>query len=60
MNIGWQEILLILLLVLVLFGAKKLPGLARSLGKSMREFKKGVKDIKDDINIDGDEKEKHE
>jgi len=38
---GWQEILLILLIVLVLFGAKKLPGLARSLGKSLGEFKKG-------------------
>jgi len=38
---GWQEILLILLIVLVLFGAKKLPELARSLGKSLGEFKKG-------------------
>ena len=41
MNIGWPEILLILLVVLLLFGAKRLPDLARSLGKSLREFKKG-------------------
>jgi len=41
MNIGWPEILLVLLVVLLLFGAKRLPDLARSLGKSLREFKKG-------------------
>ncbi|MBU0715373.1 MAG: twin-arginine translocase TatA/TatE family subunit [Verrucomicrobia bacterium] len=41
MNVGWPEILLILLVVLLLFGAKRLPDLARSLGKSLREFKKG-------------------
>jgi len=41
MNIGWPEILLILLVVLLLFGAKRLPDLARSLGKSLREFKMG-------------------
>ncbi|MDD5484368.1 MAG: twin-arginine translocase TatA/TatE family subunit [Kiritimatiellae bacterium] len=41
MNIGWTEILVILLIILLLFGAKRLPDLARSLGKSLREFKKG-------------------
>jgi len=44
MNIGWPEILLVLLVVLLLFGAKRLPDLARSLGKSLREFKKGRED----------------
>ena len=38
---GWQEILLVLVVILLLFGAKKLPELARSLGKSLGEFKKG-------------------
>ena len=41
MNIGWPGILLVLLVVLLLFGTKRLPDLARSLGKSLREFKKG-------------------
>ena len=38
------ELLIILALVLLLFGAKKLPGLARSLGSSATEFKKGLSD----------------
>ena len=41
MRIGWQEILLFLVILLLLFGAKKLPELARALGKSLSEFKKG-------------------
>lgn len=45
MNIGWPEILVILLIILLLFGAKRLPDLARSLGKSLREFKKGRDEI---------------
>ena len=38
---GWLEILLVLLLLVILFGARRLPELARSLGKSLSEFKKG-------------------
>ena len=41
-GLGMQELLVILVIVLVLFGANKLPGLARSLGSSMKEFKKGM------------------
>lgn len=41
-GLGYQELLLILLLVLVLFGGRKLPDLARSLGSAVKEFKKGV------------------
>ena len=41
-NIGPGELILILVIVLVLFGGSKLPDLAKSLGKSMQEFKKGV------------------
>ena len=56
MNIGWPEILVILLIILLLFGAKRLPDLARSLGKSLREFKKG----KDEIEADSPEKKNDE
>ena len=41
MSIGWPEVLLIMLIVLLLFGASRLPALARSLGKAASEFKKG-------------------
>ncbi len=40
---GPGEILLVLLVLLLLFGGKKLPGLARSLGSSVTEFKKGIR-----------------
>jgi sec-independent protein translocase protein TatA len=57
MNIGWQEILLILLIALLLFGARKIPDLARSLGKGIREFKKGLREIE---TSDEEEKDKTE
>jgi sec-independent protein translocase protein TatA len=41
-GLGYQELLVVLVIVLVLFGANRLPELARSLGSSMREFKKGI------------------
>lgn len=41
-KIGWPEILLLLGLAVLLFGAKRLPEIARSVGKSIQEFKKGV------------------
>lgn len=41
-GLGYQELLIILVIVLILFGANRLPELARSLGSSMKEFKKGV------------------
>ena len=47
-NIGGPEILIILVVVLLLFGAKKLPDLARSIGASAKEFKKGVEDGADE------------
>lgn len=45
-GLGYQELLIILVIVLVLFGANRLPELARSLGSSVKEFKKGVNEIK--------------
>ncbi|MDP8263392.1 MAG: twin-arginine translocase TatA/TatE family subunit [Candidatus Ancaeobacter aquaticus] len=46
--IGLPELIVILVIILLLFGAKKLPDMARSIGKSVKEFKKSVSDITDD------------
>ena len=46
---GMGELVVVLLIVLVLFGASKVPEIARSLGKAIKEFKKAGKEIKDDI-----------
>ena len=45
-GLGYQELLIILVIVLILFGANRLPELARSLGSSVKEFKKGVNETK--------------
>jgi sec-independent protein translocase protein TatA len=48
-NLGATEIILIVLVILVFFGAKKIPELAQGLGKGIREFKKATRDIEEDI-----------
>lgn len=48
-TLGAQEIMLIFLVILLLFGAKKLPELARGIGKSMGEFKKAREDFEHEI-----------
>lgn len=48
--ISGQEIFIILLIVLLLFGANKIPDIARGLGKGMAEFKKAADDIKREMN----------
>jgi sec-independent protein translocase protein TatA len=47
--LGWPEIVAILAVVLLLFGAKKLPELARGLGKGINEFKRASRDVQDEI-----------
>lgn len=47
-GLGYQELLIILLIVLILFGASRLPELARSLGSSVKEFKKGVNEAREE------------
>ena len=47
-GLGYQELLIILVIVLILFGAQRLPDLAKSLGSSVKEFKKGVNEINKD------------
>lgn len=46
--IGWPQIVLIVAIVLILFGGKKLPELMRGLGRGMKEFKDATKDIDND------------
>ncbi len=53
-NIGFGELLIILLVVLIFFGAKKIPEIAHGFGKGIREFKKGLKDVEDQIKITDD------
>jgi sec-independent protein translocase protein TatA len=51
---GWPHLLIILVVIVVLFGAPKLPGLARSLGQSMRIFRSEVKTMKDENRTESD------
>jgi sec-independent protein translocase protein TatA len=48
-NLGFMEIMLILIAVLLLFGAKRLPEIGRSFGKSINEFKRGLTDVNKSI-----------
>jgi sec-independent protein translocase protein TatA len=48
-NVGSGELLIILLVILVLFGGKKIPEIAQGIGKGMREFKKAVSSVEDQI-----------
>ena len=52
LNLGAGEIVLIALVILLLFGGKKIPELMKGLGKGVRNFKDGLKDVEDQINSD--------
>ena len=56
MSIGWSEVLLICFVVLILFGAKRIPEVARALGKASREFKEAKDGVLDEINREPAEK----
>lgn len=56
-SLGATEILLIVLAILILFGAKKIPEFAKGIGKGMKEFKKALNEAQDELNIDDDKKE---
>ena len=49
---GPWEVMLVFLVVLLLFGAKRIPEIAQGLGKGIREFKKATNEISDEINIE--------
>lgn len=63
-SLGMQELLLIFLVILLLFGSKRLPELARGLGKGISEFKKAANDLKSELDLSDVErdfkKEAHE
>lgn len=53
-NIGGSEVLIIAIVVLLLFGGKKIPELMKGLGKGVKSFKDGIKGLEDDIEGSGD------
>jgi len=55
-NLGMTEILIILLVVVIIFGGKKIPELAKGVGKGIRLFKSELKDVKEGIDITEDAK----
>jgi sec-independent protein translocase protein TatA len=62
-RIGTTELILILVVLLLLFGAKRIPDIARAVGKSMSQFKKGLKDVDfetDDSTEDGKKEQSEE
>ena len=50
MHLGYMEVFIILLIVLLLIGGKKIPEIAKGLGKGIKEFKKASKEVTDEIN----------
>ena len=55
-NLGTGEIVIIAIVVLLLFGGKKIPELMKGIGKGVKNFKDGVKGLEDDIKLDDTEK----
>ncbi len=57
-GMGGPEILVIVLVILLLFGGKKIPELMHGIGKGVRSFKEGMNDVTDNLNTDIDKSEK--
>jgi len=51
-SIGTPELLVIFLIVLLVFGKDRLPGLARGLGKAIRQFRSAFEEVKDELDLD--------
>lgn len=54
-GLGFQEILLIALVVLLFFGGKKIPEMMKGLGKGVKAFKDGMKEVDNDVKIEANE-----
>lgn len=59
-NIGAGEIIIVALVILLLFGGKKIPELMKGLGKGVRSFKEGINDIEKEINQEPSQVKKNE
>ena len=59
-NLGSSEIIIIALVILLLFGGKKIPELMRGLGKGVNQFKKGMNEIEQEINAEPAPEKKEE
>lgn len=58
-NVGWQELIIILVIALLIFGPQRLAGIGSALGRAIREFRGAVRDVESDIEKSGGaEKEK--
>lgn len=57
-NLGTGEIIIIAIIVLLLFGGRKIPELMKGLGKGIKNFKEGVKGVEDEIEGNNDEPKK--
>jgi sec-independent protein translocase protein TatA len=57
-NIGPQELFILFLIVLLVFGAKRIPEIGRSIGKGIQEFKKGMRDVETELTTDKPEEKK--
>ena len=55
-GLGLPELIVIFLVILLLFGAKNIPEIAKGIGKALRSFKKGVNEVEDEINSTLEEK----
>ena len=58
LGIGMQEIIVILVVALIIIGPKKLPDLAKALGRAIGEFRRAADDLKDNLDINGVREEK--
>lgn len=57
-NIGPQELFILFLIVLLVFGAKRIPEIGRSIGRGIQEFKKGMRDVESELTISDKPEEK--
>ncbi|MCQ2064598.1 MAG: twin-arginine translocase TatA/TatE family subunit [Bacteroidaceae bacterium] len=59
-GLGTGELIVIVLVILLLFGAKRIPDLMKSMGKGVKSFKQGMKEVEDEINSAGETDSKKE